>query len=105
MILPLFLPLLILAGLGRSAPTVKSVRIPGVDPVKVLCSLLSSMMMNKLCPRGDEDRLSRDTVFGVAQGSEDPSGAQRFIVKYANSQRWEPSTLVSSWTLPYGFVA
>ncbi|KAF7778624.1 CAZyme family CE10 [Agaricus bisporus var. burnettii] len=60
------------------------------------------MMMNKLCPRGDEDRLSRDTVFGVAQGSEDPSGAQRFIVKYANSQRWEPSTLVSSWTLPTG---
>lgn len=58
-------------------------------------------MVDKLCPRDPGGRPSRQTVFGVAEGSEDPSGAQRFMVKYANSQRWEPSTLVSSWNLPY----
>jgi hypothetical protein len=100
-----FLPLLGFACLGRSAPMQESVPTTHVGPVKALCSLLPSTMMNKLCLLERRGRPSRQTVLGVAEGNEDPSGAQRFIVKYANSLRWEPSTLVSSWALPYALLA
>lgn len=97
--LAIFVPFLLFATPGLAAPMGESLRIPHIDPAKILCQL--PILKKYLCPRDGQDGLNRQTVFGVAKGTEDPSGAHRFIVKYANSERWKPSTLVSSWSLPY----
>ncbi|KXN92182.1 Crystal protein [Leucoagaricus sp. SymC.cos] len=89
-----------LATSGFAAPTTDSLRILHLDPRKVLCQL--PILKKYLCPRDGHDDLTRKTNFGIAQGTQDPSGASRFIVKYADSQRWKPSTLASSWELPTG---
>ncbi|KAF8651475.1 hypothetical protein AX16_004774 [Volvariella volvacea WC 439] len=38
----------------------------------------------------------------MANGALDPSGAYRYVVKYADAGRWQPSTVVSAWNLPAG---
>jgi hypothetical protein len=71
---------------------------PSVDPSKLLCQL--PIIKKFLCPHTGSDALSLDTALGTAIGTSDPSGATRFVVKYANANRWAPSTLVSNWGLP-----
>ncbi len=73
--------------------------IPHLDPDDILCQL--PILKKFLCPRQGQNALTRQTVLGIARGTQDPSGAYRFTVKYANSERWQPSTVVSSWNLPY----
>lgn len=46
--------------------------------------------------------LNINTPLGRAIGTPDPSGAVRYVVKYANANRWAPSTLLSTWDLPSG---
>ncbi|KAF8145591.1 alpha/beta-hydrolase [Mycena galopus ATCC 62051] len=50
--------------------------------------------------------LSRDvsvsTPLGIAQGTLDVDGANRFAVRYANASRWASSTVVTEWQLPNG---
>lgn len=91
---------LLLAVSSLAAPMAQSLRIPHIDPEKILCQL--PIIERYLCPRDGQDDLSRQTILGVARGTQDPSGTYRFTVKYANSERWKPSTVVSSWNLPYG---
>jgi hypothetical protein len=52
-----------------------------------------------LCPATPPT--DRPTPLGTAHGTLDPSGAYRFSVKYASAPRWGPSTVVTSWNLPY----
>lgn len=44
--------------------------------------------------------LVRITPLGKANGTVDPGGAYRFVVKYVNSERWKHSSVVSAWSLP-----
>jgi hypothetical protein len=84
---------------GFAAPTTESLSIWRTDSNKTLCNLRG--LKTIFCPHRRQDNLKVKTALGFAQGVKDPSGADRFIVKYADSQRWKPSTLVSSWNLPY----
>ena len=73
-------------------------RFPPVDSSKLLCQLLIAKKF--LCPHTGSNPQSIDTAFGTAFGTADPSGATRFVVKYASANRWAPSTLVTNWSLP-----
>ncbi|KAK7694022.1 hypothetical protein QCA50_003598 [Cerrena zonata] len=55
-----------------------------------------------LCPRQDGSALTVSTPIGTARGTSDDAGAVRFAVKYANQNRWQASTVVTSWQLPNG---
>lgn len=83
---------------GLAAPTAQALRIPHIDPGNILCQL--PIIKKFLCPRQGQNALTRQTVLGTAHGTQDPDGAYRFVVKYANSERWQPSTVVSAWNLP-----
>lgn len=84
---------------GLAAPATELPRIPDVPP-SLFCQV--PILKNYLCPRRNQGSLNRKTALGLAQGTTDSGGATRFIVKYANSERWKPSMLVSSWNLPTG---
>ena len=45
--------------------------------------------------------LDRSTPLGLARGVADPDGALRFAVKYGIAARWQPSSVVTVWSLPY----
>ncbi|KAF9454610.1 hypothetical protein P691DRAFT_806773 [Macrolepiota fuliginosa MF-IS2] len=83
-----FFASLLLATSSLAAPATESLRIPHIDSGKIVG------------PRNSKDNLDRQTALGLARGTLDPGGAYRFTVKYANSERWQPSTVVSSWSLP-----
>ncbi|KAG6330805.1 hypothetical protein ID866_8282 [Astraeus odoratus] len=55
------------------------------------------------CPR-DEDGQSPTvyTPLGPAYGVVTGPCVNRFVVKYASAQRWQPSTLAAAWQLPAG---
>ncbi|KIJ69164.1 hypothetical protein HYDPIDRAFT_172623 [Hydnomerulius pinastri MD-312] len=56
-----------------------------------------------LCPRqGNTGGLSISTPLGSAQGVLDTAAVSRFAVKYASAERWQPSTLATTWELPNG---
>ncbi|KAG5637762.1 hypothetical protein H0H81_003329 [Sphagnurus paluster] len=78
----------------------EALQFPKVDPQDLLCQL--PILKKFLCPRTGTNALTIPTTIGVARGTADPSGANRFIVKYASANRWAPSTLVSTWGLPAG---
>ncbi|EIW84838.1 alpha beta-hydrolase [Coniophora puteana RWD-64-598 SS2] len=42
------------------------------------------------------------TALGTAQGVVDVSGVNRFAVRYASADRWQPSTIAATWELPNG---
>lgn len=55
-----------------------------------------------LCPRGAITQgITVHTPLGDAYGVVNTSSVNRFVVKYASAQRWQPSTLVTTWQLPY----
>ena len=70
------------------------------DPRKVLCQC-PLPFKRFLCPLSGSAATNRPTPLGTAHGTVDPSGAYRFSVKYASAPRWGPSTVVSTWGLPY----
>lgn len=56
-----------------------------------------------LCPRGAITQgITVHTPLGDAYGVVNTSSVNRFVVKYASAQRWQPSTLVITWQLPNG---
>ncbi|KAJ2927752.1 hypothetical protein H1R20_g9344, partial [Candolleomyces eurysporus] len=97
LLVPLLLQALLLSSVS-AAPI--GLRIPKIDPKKILCQL--SFVERYLCPEGGLNALSRVTPFGTASGVLDPDGAHRYPVRYASAARWAPSTLVNSWELPNG---
>ena len=72
--------------------------LPPVDPSKWLCRI--PILKEFLCPHTGSDATNINTALGLAIGTLDPFGATRFVVKYANANRWAPSTVVSNWSLP-----
>jgi len=55
-----------------------------------------------LCPRGTITQgIAVQTPLGDAHGVVNTPSVNRFVVKYASAQRWQPSTLVTTWQLPY----
>jgi len=69
------------------------------DPKKILCQL--PILKKFLCPLSGSSATNRPTPLGTARGTVDPSGTYRFPVKYASAPRWGPSTLVTTWDLPF----
>jgi hypothetical protein len=78
----------------------RGISIPFGDPNKILCQL--SILKKILCPPSHSSSdITKDTPLGTANGILDPQGAYRFSVKYASAARWAPSTVVTTWALPY----
>ncbi|CAL1705646.1 unnamed protein product [Somion occarium] len=78
-------------------------RLPPVFHGGILCGLPIPVVQRFLCPRQDGGSpLTVSTPFGNAHGASDDSGTTRFAVKYANHNRWQASTVVTSWLLPNG---
>ncbi|TFK76362.1 alpha/beta-hydrolase [Pluteus cervinus] len=89
---------LVVASLSSASPL--PLQIPHINPQDILCKL---PIVNKfLCPRTGTLGLNIPTPLGTASGTTDPSGAYRYVVKYAHANRWQDSTLVTSWNLPTG---
>jgi len=56
-----------------------------------------------LVPVAYAQAVTVNTPLGTASGTQDPVGTYRFPVKYASADRWAPSTVASTWALPYVF--
>ncbi|KAG2019995.1 carotenoid ester lipase [Coprinopsis cinerea AmutBmut pab1-1] len=97
LLVPLFLSLSLLP--VEAAPF-RRIGLARVDPKTILCQI--SFVDRWLCPEGGLNQYSRVTPIGTASGVMDPDGAIRYSLKYANAARWQPSTLVNTWTLPNG---
>ena len=69
----------------------------------ILCDLPIPIVQKILCPRQGTPSLTVNTPIGTAHGAADGSNAIRFAAKYANAQRWQDSSVVSTWTLPCVF--
>ena len=66
---------------------------------------LSPKIAKALCPRQTAGGTnSVKTPIGTAQGASDDAGATRFAVKYASASRWQPSTVATTWELPYAVM-
>ncbi|KAJ3569960.1 hypothetical protein NP233_g4720 [Leucocoprinus birnbaumii] len=94
--------LALLATYGLAAPATTEV-LPSSHktPSSILCHF-PVFRTRYRCPRSAKDNLNRKTALGNAQGVVDTGGAYRFVVKYADSQRWKPSKVASTWKLPSG---
>ncbi|KAH8099565.1 Alpha/Beta hydrolase protein [Cristinia sonorae] len=69
----------------------------------ILCDLPIPIVQKFLCPRQGTPSLTVNTPLGTAHGAADASDvAIRYSVKYANAQRWQESSVVTSWSLPNG---
>ncbi|KAF9488391.1 crystal protein [Pleurotus eryngii] len=75
------------------------IRFPQIDPRGLLCKL---PLIRLICPRGGSSNPTCSTPIGTARGVVDPDGANRYSVKYANADRWQPSTVATIWSLPNG---
>jgi hypothetical protein len=64
----------------------------------VLLALL--LTLTRATPAIVSRAVSVSTPLGTAQGTLDADGANRFAVRYANSSRWAPSSIVTEWQLP-----
>ena len=71
-----------------------------LDPKKILCNIPLPQLTQFICPPTGSAALNRPTPLGTAVGTQEPNGAYRFVVKYANAARWQPPTIVTSWALP-----
>ncbi|KAJ7749550.1 Alpha/Beta hydrolase protein [Mycena maculata] len=89
-----------LAGLTTTA----SVQgIPVFPPVNLgLPNLCALPIISEICARvlALSDQVT--TPLGVAQGTSDGTGANRFAVRYASAERWAASTVATKWALPNG---
>ncbi len=73
---------------------------PGEQNINnLLCKI--PILKTFLCPTGSSSAITRITPLGIAVGVLDPDGAYRFPVKYGSAARWQPSTVATSWGLPY----
>ncbi|KAG6814563.1 hypothetical protein H0H92_000091 [Tricholoma furcatifolium] len=79
---------------------VEALKVPPANPNDLLCQL--PILKKILCPRSGNSSLSVETSLGLALGTPDVSGVRRFIVKYANANRWAHSSVVTEWNLPTG---
>lgn len=93
----LFSSLLVVVTCASPLPNDR-LQFPKVDPKELLCQL--PIVKKYLCPRTGAGALNVQTVIGIAHGTQDPTGASRFTVKYASANRWAPSTVASTWSLP-----
>jgi hypothetical protein len=75
-----------------------SIFVPRPNPSKFLCGC--GQFSPRLCP-SQGDSLDILTPLGIAHGVADPDGALRFTVRYAQAARWQPSSVVTAWDLPY----
>ena len=74
--------------------------VPHSDPSKFTCQCNAPAVSSYYCPpRGSN--LDRTTPLGLAHGVADPNGALRFAVRYGTAVRWQPSSMVTAWDLPY----
>ncbi|TFK54644.1 alpha/beta-hydrolase [Heliocybe sulcata] len=73
---------------------------PPITPKGLLCQL--PIVKDFVCPRQTSSSLSVNTPIGAAKGTSDTAGANRFVVKYASANRWQPSTMATTWALPNG---
>jgi len=83
--------------LGLAEPLRVSLNISLRTPKNIICQI---PVLQLFCPPLSQDDLVRITPLGKANGTVDPGGAYRFVVKYANSERWKHSSVVSTWSLP-----
>ncbi|THH19472.1 hypothetical protein EW146_g1706 [Bondarzewia mesenterica] len=73
---------------------------PPFDPRGLLCKL--SFIQRVLCPRQAPSGPSVTTPIGIAVGTSLSNSAVRFAVKYGSAERWQQSSLATSWELPNG---
>lgn len=90
--------LLLLSSAAASPLTSKPLSIPTIDPKDILCQL--PIIKKFLCPRTGAAALNVQTAIGVARGTSDPAGVNRFTVRYASATRWAYSTVASTWGFP-----
>ncbi|KAH9950203.1 alpha/beta-hydrolase [Amylocystis lapponica] len=71
-------------------------------PTGLFCNIPFPLIQEALCPRQTTSSPVVMTPLGPAQGAADTTGATRFVVRYGNADRWQESTVVSSWEFPTG---
>lgn len=96
--LNLLLSSLLLSSAAASPLTSKPLGIPTINPKDILCQL--PIVKKFLCPPTGAAALNVQTAIGTARGTSDPTGANRFTVKYASASRWAYSTVASTWGFP-----
>ena len=94
----LFLPVLAIPAHTARATSPDSIVVPRLNPLRILCAFIPLPL--KLCPV-QGSRIDRITPLGTAPGVSDPLGALRFAVRYGKAPRWQPSSVVTAWELPY----
>lgn len=74
---------------------------PKVGFLEFICRFTSFPL--RICHL-QENSLSVMTPLGIAHGVLDPSGVSRFTVRYGKAARWQHSSVVTAWDLPYVYV-
>jgi hypothetical protein len=89
---------LLLLSPALAAPTASKddFRLP-VLQTGYLCNV--PMVSRLLCPRASTTSAKIVTLVGSGAGVSD-GGAYRYAVRYASASRWQPSKIVTSWSLP-----
>ncbi|KAI0934568.1 hypothetical protein AcV5_006369 [Taiwanofungus camphoratus] len=85
-----------------SRATQPILKFPPITSKGIFCFIPIPMIQNALCPRQTSNSLTVSTPLGTAQGASDNSNAARFAVRYGTAARWQMSTVVTSWDLPFG---
>ncbi|CCM03627.1 uncharacterized protein FIBRA_05771 [Fibroporia radiculosa] len=90
--------------------SVPQLKFPPVVPGNLFCSVDIPIISQWLCPRDSSSSSSASsststsvsTPLGTAEGVSDISGVIRFPVRYGTADRWQSSSVVTSWDLPSG---
>lgn len=88
----------------RISTTIADLKFPQI-PANLLCDI--PFISQWICPRDSggsstSSSLSVSTPLGTAEGTSDTSGVVRYAVRYGSADRWQPSSVVTSWALPAG---
>ena len=86
---------------GLAGPMGESLNIRHLASNSIICQI--PILKTYICSPSTQIDIVRMTPQGQAKGTVDPGGAYRFVVKYANSERWKHSSTVSTWGLPCVF--
>ncbi|KAI6045597.1 Alpha/Beta hydrolase protein [Pisolithus marmoratus] len=65
-----------------------------------ICSYLPHSVKIFCARDGDTQCPTTPTPFGSANGVVNTPFVNRFVVRYASAQRWQPSTMATTWQLP-----